>query len=117
MFRVYTYSGCDACRKALKWLREQGIEFENLPIRETPPTRDELQAMLTHCSGELRRLFNVSGGDYRAMNLKETLPGMSVDDAFALLERNGNLVKRPFLIGEGIGLVGFKPDVWAAQLS
>ena len=41
---------------------------------------------------------------------------MSDDDALALLATNGMFVKRPFLIGPGIGLVGFKPDVWAEAL-
>ena len=37
---------------------------------------------------------------------------MSDEEAFALQQTNGNLVKRPFVIGEGIGLVGFKEVEW-----
>ena len=48
MLRVYSYKGCDSCRKALKWLKERNIEFENLAIRETPPKRDELAKMLSY---------------------------------------------------------------------
>jgi len=33
-----------------------------------------------------------------------------------LLARNGNLVKRPFLIGSGVGLVGFDEAEWAKIL-
>ena len=69
--------------------------------------------MLGYLSGELRKLFNTSGQDYRAMNLKETLPGMSVSDAFELLAQNGNLVKRPFLLTSETGTVGFKEEIWA----
>ncbi len=111
--KVYTYKNCDGCRKATKWLKAQGIEFEEIPIRETPPTKEELKEMLGYLGGDLRKLFNTSGGDYRSMNLKETLPTMSEAEAFELLGGNGNLVKRPFLLAENKGTVGFKEDVWA----
>lgn len=116
MIRVYAYKGCDSCRKALKWLRERDVEFEEVAIRETAPSFDELREMLGMQGGELRRLFNTAGGDYRSMGLKDRLPGMATDDALGLLAGHGNLVKRPFAIGDGVGLLGFKPVEWEAAL-
>jgi len=110
--RVYAYAGCDTCRKALKFLAARGVEAEVVAIREQPPTVVELRAMLRHVDGELRRLFNTSGQDYRAMKLGERLPSMSEKEALALLAANGNLVKRPFALTENAGTVGFKPDEW-----
>ena len=114
--RVYAYSGCSTCRNALKFLTKHKISHEVLPIRETPPKPAELRQMLKHMGGEIRKLFNTSGLDYKAMGLKDRLPSMSTDDAIALLSTHGNLVKRPFVLGEGVGLVGFKPDQWSAEL-
>jgi arsenate reductase-like glutaredoxin family protein len=68
--------------------------------------------MLAFQKGDLKKLFNSSGQDYRDMNLKEKLPTLSEADALALLLRHGNLVKRPFLLAPKFGLVGFKPDAW-----
>lgn len=73
--------------------------------------------MLAAHDGELRRLFNTSGRDYRAEKLGERLPSLSDDAALALLAANGNLVKRPFVIGPGVALVGFDETAWAAALS
>lgn len=121
---VYTYANCDTCRRAVKWLRAQGIAFAEKPIRETPPTPAELRTMLARLGGAsaLRKLFNTSGVDYRAQKLGEKLPAMSEAEAIALLAGNGNLVKRPFALGPGagatgVGLVGFDETVWAATLS
>ena len=50
--------------------------------------------------------------DYRALGMKDKLPAMSEAEAFELLSKNGNLVKRPFLIGDGKALAGFKPEIW-----
>jgi len=116
MYKVYSYKGCDGCRKALKWLDSTGIEYENIPIRETPPTSQELEKMLKAYGGNMRRLFNVSGKDYREQGLKESLPSMGKKEAFALLRGNGNLVKRPFLIGDDVAIVGFKEAEWEEAL-
>ena len=109
---VYTYAKCSTCRNAVKWLTAEGVSFTEKPIRETPPSKAELKRMLAFQGGELRKLFNTSGGDYREMKLGEKLASMSTADAFELLSANGNLVKRPFLLSETVGLVGFKAEVW-----
>lgn len=112
MLRVYSYKGCDSCRKALKWLRDRDVEFLNLAIRETPPSKEELKAMLDRYEGSLKKLFNVSGQDYRSLGLKDKLSNMTEEEALGLLSSNGNLIKRPFVIGEKVAEVGFRPDVW-----
>lgn len=116
MLRVYTYSKCDTCRRAAKFLRARGTAFVEIPIRETPPTKHELEAMLATQNGELRRLFNTSGADYKAMSLSARLPSLPPSEAIDLLAANGNLVKRPFAIGDGIHLVGFDEARWSAAL-
>ncbi|BCX49715.1 ArsC family transcriptional regulator [Haloferula helveola] len=115
--KVYAYKSCDSCRKAVRWLKDKGIGFEEIPIRETPPTRTELKTMLKAYGGDLRRLFNTAGGDYRSLGLKDRIATMTEDEAFSLLEGNGNLVKRPFAVGKGVALVGFRPDDWEKALA
>ena len=118
MLKVYAYQGCSTCKSALKWLKAHAIPHQEIPIRETPPSVPELHAMLAAKSGDLRPLFNTSGQDYRALGMKDKLPGMSTDEALALLATNGNLVKRPFALDEaaGVYLVGFKEAEWEQGL-
>ncbi len=115
--RLYEYKNCDTCRRAKKFLEARSLVCEAIPIREQPPTKAELKRMLALYGGDLRRLFNTSGGDYKAMNLAARLPKLSVEEAFELLAANGNLVKRPFLLTDKGGLVGFKEDEWAKLLA
>jgi arsenate reductase len=114
--KVYCYKGCGTCKKALKFLDENGVDYEVIPIREQPPTKAELKKMLKHVDGNLRALFNTSGGDYKELNMKEKLPGMSEAEAIDLLADRGNLVKRPFVLTGDFGLVGFKESVWREGL-
>jgi len=118
MLKLYAYQGCSTCRNAIKWLNTNGTTFEEIPIRETPPSVAELRAMLDACGGDLRRLFNTSGMDYRALGMKDKLPTMTTDAALKLLSTNGNLVKRPFAIdmAKKAFLVGFKQEEWQVAL-
>ena len=110
--KVYAYKNCSTCRKAIKYLDTTKRDYTEIAIRETPPTRAELKAMLKVYDGDIRKLFNTSGGDYKAMGLKDKLPKMSEAKAIDLLSKNGNLVKRPFVVVGNTGMVGFKIDEW-----
>lgn len=110
--KIYTYKQCGTCKKAVKWLDAKGVAYGEVPIRETPPTLAELKRMLKAQGGEIKKLFNTSGMDYKQLNMREMLPGMSDADALNLLSSNGNLVKRPFVLGKDTATVGFKEEVW-----
>ncbi len=112
MLKVYAYSGCSTCKSALKFLKEHRVAHEVLAIRETPPTKAELKRMLAVYGGDIRRLFNTSGLDYRTLGLGPKLDAMGEDEALGLLAANGNLVKRPFVVAKDGGLVGFKREEW-----
>ena len=114
--KFYTYKNCDTCRKAIKYLDGKGVGYELIPIREQPPTKAELKTMLDSQVGNVRKLYNTSGGDYRALNLKEKLPNMTKAEAIGLLSKNGNLIKRPFVIVGDRGLVGFKEMEWGERI-
>lgn len=107
--KVYSYSKCSTCRKAVKFLQEKGVPFVEAPIVETPPSKAELKEMLGKV-GELKKLFNTSGELYRELKVSEKLPSMSEDQALDLLAKHGKLVKRPFVPSQG--LVGFDPAKW-----
>ncbi len=112
--RVYEYKNCGTCKKALQFLDKKKVPFEKIAIREKPPSYTELKKMLGF-TGSLKKLFNTSGQDYRALNISEKLPDMSEDQALKLLASNGNLIKRPFVLGDSFGMVGFKEEEWAKQ--
>jgi arsenate reductase (glutaredoxin) len=109
--KFYSYKSCSTCKKASSWLQAKGIEFEELAIRETPPSLEELRSM-REAKGSVRPLLNSSGQDYRSLGLKEKLPDLSDEEVFALMQEVGNLVKRPFVIGNGVFLLGFKEQEW-----
>jgi arsenate reductase len=114
---AYLHPKCGTCQRARQWLAAHGIGFAEKDIRATPPSLAELRTMLTALGGKRGRLFNTSGLEYRGQGLAARLPGMGDAEALALLAGNGMLVKRPFLLGPGVALVGFDAKAWAAALA
>lgn len=115
MLFVY-YPKCSTCQKAKKWLEEKGAPCELRDIKAERPTEEELRAWHAASGLPLKRFFNTSGLQYRALELKDRLPGMSEDEQFRLLASDGMLVKRPILVGEGFVRVGFRPAQWDEAL-
>ena len=118
--KVYEYKNCGTCKNALKYLAENKISFESIPIVDRPPTKAELALMLKYLradGGTLKNLFNTSGVIYKEMNLAEKLSELTESEALDLLSRHGKLVKRPFVLGKNFGMVGFKIDQWNSILN
>lgn len=114
--KVYCYAKCTTCKKALKWLDEQGKEYEQIDIKENNPTKEELKDAYQKSGLPLKRFFNTSGLLYKEMKLKDRLPSMSEDEQLELLASDGMLVKRPLVITDKVVLAGFKEAEWEQKL-
>ena len=113
---VLVYRKCSTCLKALKWLEENQVEFEERPIVEENPTYEELKEWYQKSSLPLKKFFNTSGMLYKEMKLKDKLPEMSEDEQLKLLATNGMLVKRPLVVGEDFVLTGFREKEWREKM-
>ena len=64
----------------------------------------------------LKKFFNTSGLQYKALGLKDKLPQLNEEEQLQLLAADGMLVKRPLLLTEDNVLVGFKETEWTEKL-
>lgn len=112
MNQFICYPKCTTCKKAEKWLQENGLDYEMRDIKTDNPSKEELKEWYEKSGLDIKRFFNTSGMIYRDMQLKDKLPDMSEDEKLTLLATDGMLVKRPILITEDKVLVGFKEKEW-----
>lgn len=110
------YPKCSTCQKAKKWLEEKGLEVQLRDIKLENPSAEELRRWHAASGLPLKRFFNTSGLQYKALGLKDRLPGMDGEEQLALLASDGMLVKRPLLVGEDFVLTGFRPKEWEERL-
>ena len=110
------YPPCSTCQKAKKWLDEAGIAYEDRHIKENKPTYAELKDWYTRSGLPLKKFFNTSGIQYRALELKDKLPTMTEEEQLQLLATDGMLVKRPLVVTDTTILTGFKAEEWEKNL-
>ena len=109
--KVYQYSKCSTCRKALKWLDARKVAYDSVDIVTAPPKKAELQRALK--SGvPLKKLFNTSGQSYRDGKWGEKLANVTEAEALEALAKDGKLVKRPLVLSEVGVTVGFDEAVF-----
>ncbi|MBQ1252642.1 MAG: arsenate reductase family protein [Firmicutes bacterium] len=106
------YPPCGTCKKARKWLEENGVDFTARHIKEEQPTLSELKEWHGKSGLPMKKFFNTSGKLYRELELKDKLPTMSDEAMLDLLATDGMLVKRPIAVLKNKVLVGFKEAEW-----
>ena len=111
------YPPCSTCKKAKNWLDDRGISYEDRHIKENNPTYEELREWHGRSGLPLKKFFNTSGLQYRALELKDRLPAMTEEEQLRLLASDGMLVKRPLLVTETAVLVGFQAEAWEKELA
>ena len=111
------YPPCTTCKKAKAWLDAHSIAYEARHIKEQNPSYEELSQWLEISSLPVKKFFNTSGLQYKALNLKDKLPGMSIEEQLRLLATDGMLVKRPIVVtDDGKVLTGFEEAEWESTL-
>ena len=110
------YPKCTTCQKAKAWLDSQDVSYTLRDIKLDNPTAEELRQWRTASGLPLKKFFNTSGLQYKALGLKDKLPAMSEEEQLSLLATDGMLVKRPILVGDGFVLTGFRQAEWEEKL-
>jgi arsenate reductase len=116
MLKFYGYKKCDTCRKAEKALAKLGQAYDFVDITEAPPSAAALKRMVMQSGAELKKFFNTSGVQYKELNIKDKVGGMSEAQILEMLAGNGRLLKRPLVTDGSKSTVGFDeaefPKAW-----
>lgn len=110
--KVLCYPKCGTCKKAIKWLEENGIEYEYRDIVQENPSQKELKEWHKKSGLPIKKFFNTSGLKYKELNLKDKIPEMTDAEIYKLLASDGMLVKRPLVVADDKILTGFKEAEW-----
>jgi len=94
---------CSKSRAAAQLLEEKGVEAEVVKYLETPPTKDEIKAVLQMLGISARELMRTKEDIYKELGLKE------VEDEAKLIEamvEHPRLIERPVVIKDGKAAIG-----------
>ena len=113
--KLFSYSSCSTCRRAIKWLKNNDITFEIIELLKSPPPK-EMLISASELYGDRKYLLNTSGVIYRSIG-SDAVKKMSNNQFFEQLLMEPRLIKRPFLHKSSkCCLVGFNEEKWADKL-
>ena len=110
--KIYGIKTCDSVRKARKFMKERGIDYEFIDFRETPVDEETVDRWLEKVSVDT--LFNKRGTTYRTLKLKE----LNLNDAGkkAWLAKENMLIKRPVITFDGKVIIGYNESEYSDKL-
>ena len=113
--KLFSYSSCSTCRRAIKWLKKNDIAFELIDILKAPPSKEMLLSA-SELYGDRKYLLNTSGAMYRSIG-SDVIKRMTDKELFEKLFMEPKLLKRPFLcMSSKCFLIGFKEEKWVEKL-
>ncbi len=109
---LYSYLRCSTCRKASIWLDKKNFNYSLIDIVKEPPSRQFLALALKQFSNEKRKIFNTRGKNFKLIDFD--ILNASNDEIIQLLQADGKLIKRPFLVfGERKIILGFNENEYS----
>ncbi|MFZ4109835.1 MAG: ArsC family reductase [Polymorphobacter sp.] len=107
---MFGIKNCDTVKKARDWLTTHGVVFDFHDYKAKGADAALLADWVATRGWET--LLNRAGTTFRGLPDADK-QGIDADKAITLMLAQPSLIKRPVLVGKGLLLIGFKPDVYA----
>jgi arsenate reductase len=104
---IYHNPHCSKSRETLCILEEAGVKANVVEYLQTPPTRDELVAILDMLGMEPRELMRTHETEYAEHDLGNT--SLTRDELVNAMLRFPKLIERPIVINNGKAVIGRPP--------
>ena len=111
---IHGIKACDTMKKARAWLDAHGITHDFHDYKIVGIERSTLENWAKQVGWET--LLNRAGTTFRKLPDADRA-GLNEPRAIALMLAQPSMIKRPVLTAGGALLVGFKPNVYAAQFA
>ncbi len=98
MLKIYTSYNCSSCKKAISWLEQHGIDYEQYNIFAKPLTKDEVLYILKYTENGFLDIISTRSKVYE--HYKEELEEKSVSEYINFIIENPSILKRPILIDD-----------------
>ena len=93
---IYVKPTCTTCRKALKILRENEMEFNSINYFEKPLTKKTLSELVKSLGNPPRDLLRKNEAIYKELGLSKK--ELSDSEIISLMIKHPNLLQRPIVV-------------------
>ena len=110
MIKLYGIPNCDTIKKARKWLKDNGVDYQFHDYKKLGVPEKELKNWVKQVGWET--LLNKRGTTWRKLD-DNTKNSVDEKSAIQIMLANPSIIKRPVLIKGQILLVGFSTNDYA----
>lgn len=111
---MYGIKSCDTVKKARVWLDSNGIEFEFVDFKTSPPNETLLSDWVAEAG--IEKVVNKRGTTWRKLSAEQQQDVLE-RGLFHSLQENPSTIKRPVLQTDSGLYFGFKPEEYEAALT
>ena len=102
---IYTQSSCSSSRKALKWLKENNIAYNEKRITSQPLTLAEFKHILSMTEEGTDEIIATNSNDFK--NLKVDIEQLSIQELYNLIQQHPRMLRSPILMDEKRIQIGY----------
>jgi arsenate reductase (glutaredoxin) len=111
---IYGIKNCDTMKKARAWLDSHGVAYDFHDYKSDGIAKEKLKSWSDELGWET--LLNRAGTTFRKLPESDR-EELNERKAIALMLAQPSMIKRPVLDIGGKLLVGFKPEIYAREVS
>jgi arsenate reductase (glutaredoxin) len=111
---IYGIKNCDTMKKARAWLDSHGVAYSFHDYKADGISKEQLSRWADELGWEI--LLNRAGTTFRKLPDADK-EGLDERRAIALMLAQPSMIKRPVLESDGRLLVGFKPEIYAKEVT
>ncbi|MDE1159953.1 MAG: ArsC family reductase [Neorhizobium sp.] len=110
---IYGIKNCDTMKKARTWLDDKGIAYGFHDYKASGIDRSHLEKWVAEKGWET--VLNRAGTTFKKLDDAEK-SDLTAEKAITLMLAQPSMIKRPVLEAGGKLVIGFKPEIYAAEL-
>lgn len=108
MVTVYTSNSCASCRKAIKWLEENHIEYKEINFFTSKLSKDDIVYMLKNSDNGFEDIISTRSKIFSELNLD--IDELKFNDLVDLILKHPSILKRPIIVNDVNLQVGYNDD-------
>lgn len=105
---IYHNPRCSKSRQTLQLLHDQNIEPTVIEYLQTPPSKQELNDILSKLNMQPRELMRKKEADYKELGLADE--SLSDTQLIAAMIKHPKLIERPIVVNNGKAAIGRPPE-------
>ena len=107
-FNILHNPRCSKSRQTLELLQENGVEPNIIKYLETPPSEQDLKAIIKTLNVSPRDILRIKEAEYKESGLDN--PDLSNDEIIKLMVQNPKVIERPIVFNDQVAVVGRPPE-------